>query len=90
MVTVPLPVPAAGERVSQATLSRAVQLSVPPPVLRILNGWAAGLLPPCCAVNDRLVEFTPMAGGTGAGVTTKVIGTETGCAPGAVSVMLPV
>lgn len=86
----PLPVPAAGERVSQATLSRAVQLSVPPPVLRILNGWAAGLLPPCCAVNDRLVEFTPMAGGTGAGVTVTVIGTETGCAPGALTVTSPV
>ena len=35
-------------------------------------------------------ELTPIAGGTGAGVTVKVIGTETGCAPGALSVMLPV
>jgi hypothetical protein len=36
-VTAPLPVPEAGLRVNQAALSLADQLSVPPPVLRILS-----------------------------------------------------
>lgn len=47
MVTVPLPVPAVDERVSQGALSLAVQLSVPPPALRMLSSWAAGLFPLC-------------------------------------------
>lgn len=47
MVTVPVPVPEAGETVSQPALSLVVQVSVPPPVLRMLNCRAAGLLPPC-------------------------------------------
>ena len=66
--TVPLPVPDAGLRVSHAALSLALQLKVPPPVLLMLRAWAAGLLPPCWAVKDRLVGLAPMAGGTGGGV----------------------
>jgi hypothetical protein len=64
---VPLPVPEAGLRVSHAALSLALQVKVPPPVLLMLTVWEAGLLPPCCAVNDKLVGLAPMAGGTGAG-----------------------
>jgi len=60
-------VPAAGLRVSHAALSLAVQLKVPPPVLLRLTVWAAGVLPPCCAVKDRLVGVAPIAGGTGGG-----------------------
>lgn len=37
MVTAPLPVPVVDERVSQAALSLAVQLSVPLPVLLMRN-----------------------------------------------------
>ena len=66
-VTLPLPVPEAGLSVSQAALSLALQLKVPPPVLLMLTVWAAGLLPPCWAVKDKLVGLAPMAGGTGAG-----------------------
>jgi hypothetical protein len=62
-------------------LSLALQVNVPPPVLLIVTVWAAGLLPPCCAVKDRLVGLMPMAGGTGAGVTMKVTGTVTGVTP---------
>ena len=38
------------------------------------------MLPPCWAVKDRLVGLAPMAGGTGAAVTVKVMGTVTGVA----------
>ena len=71
-------VPVVDARVSQATLSLAVQVSVPPPVLRMLNDWGAGLLPFCWAVKDKLAALTPMAGGTGGGVTVSVTETETG------------
>ena len=90
MVTVPLPVPEAGESVSQVTLSLAVQLRVPPPVFLMLSVWAAGLPPPCWAVNDMLVVLAPMAGGAGAAVTVKVTGTEALDAPVALIVMMPV
>ena len=90
IVIVPLLVPEAGERVSHGALLLAVQVSVPPPVLLIVSVWAAGLLVPCCAVNDKLGVLTPMAGGTGAAVTLNVTRTDTGGAPGALSVMLPV
>ena len=80
-VTVLFPVPDAGLSVSQAALSPAVQLKVPPPVLLTLKAWLAGLPPPCCAVKVRLVGLAPMAGGTGAAVTVKVTGTETVVVP---------
>ena len=64
---VPLPVPEAGLRVSHAAVSLALQLKVPPPVLLMLTVWAAGLLPPCWAVKDKLVGLAPIAGSTGAG-----------------------
>ena len=47
MVTVPFPVPEVGETASQPALSLAFQLSVPPPVLRMLTTWGAGLFPLC-------------------------------------------
>ena len=65
--TVPLPVPEAGDTVSQAALSLALQLKVPPPVLLMLTVWAAGFVPPWVAVKDKLVGLAPMAGGTGGG-----------------------
>ena len=65
--TVPLPVPAVGLRVSQVALSLALQLKVPLPVLLMLTVWAAGLLPPCWAVKDKLVGLAPIVGGAGAG-----------------------
>ena len=86
---VPLPVPADGDTVNQAALSLAVQLKVPPPVLLILTVWAAGLLPPCWAVKDKLVGLAPRAGGTGAAVTVKVTGTVAGLAPVALRVRVP-
>lgn len=45
---------------------------------------------PCWTVNDKLVGLAPIAGGTGAGVTVTVTGTETGCAPDALTVIIAV
>jgi hypothetical protein len=88
--TVPLPVPEAGLRVSQAALSLAVHVRVPPPVLLILRVWLAGLPPPCWAANEKLVGLVPMAGGAGAAVTVKVTGTKTVVAPVALKVIVVV
>jgi hypothetical protein len=55
-------------------------------MLRVL---AAGLLPPCWAVKDRLVGLAPIAGGAAAAVTVKVTGTVTGEIPVAASVTTP-
>ena len=76
-VNVPFPVPLAGESVSHAALSVADHDKVPPPVLLIFKVWAAGLLPPCWAENDRLVGLIPMFGGTGAAETVTVTGIVT-------------
>jgi hypothetical protein len=43
-----------GLRLSHAAGSLAVQLKVPPPVLVMLNVWAAGFALPSAAVNVRL------------------------------------
>jgi hypothetical protein len=51
--------------------------------------WAAGLLPPCCAVKDRVVGLAPILGGIGAAATVKVTGTEVLLAPGALMVIVP-
>ena len=88
-VTAPLPVPEAGEIVSQVVLGLALQLKVPPPVLLIFRVWAMGLPPPCWAANDRLVGLTPIAGGTGAAVTVSATGRVTVVAPVAESVIRP-
>jgi len=61
-ITTPLFVPDARLSVSHGTLSVAVQLSVPLPVLLMFSVWVAGLVPPCVAVKERLVELVPMAG----------------------------
>ena len=58
------------------------------PVLLMVKVWAGGLLPPCCAVKDRLMGVMPMAGGMGAAVTVKETGTVTGVAPDALRVMV--
>jgi hypothetical protein len=71
-VTIPVPVPDAGESVSQAALSMAVQLSVLPPALLMLKVCAVGLPLPCWAVKDRLVGLAPIAG------LTETTGTEAG------------
>ena len=76
-VTVPAPVPEAGLSDSHAMLSLALQLKVPFPALLMLRVWAAGLLPPCCAVKDRLVGLVPIAGLT---ETTGAEGGEINCA----------
>jgi hypothetical protein len=66
-VTVPLPLPEVGDRVSQAALSLADHVNVPPPVLLMLRVWAAGLLP-CWAVKDKFTGLALMTGdGLGAG-----------------------
>ncbi len=76
-VTAPLPVPEAGLSVNQAALSLALQLKVPPPVLLIIKVCAVGLLPPCWAVNDRLVGLVPIVGLTD---TAGTKGGEINCA----------
>lgn len=87
-VNPPLPVPDAGDSVSQAALSVTDHASVPPPVLLMLTVCEAGLPPPCCAEKDRLVGLVPMAGGAGAAVTVKLTGTVTLVAPDALTVTL--
>jgi hypothetical protein len=87
-VTVPLPEPDAGLNVSQEALSLADQLRVPPPVLLMLNTWAAGLLPFCVAVNDRLEGLAPMAGGVGAAAIVRATGMVLDGTPLAVTVMV--
>ena len=89
-VIVPLPEPAPAVRVNQPVVSLALQVKVPPPVLRILSVCAVGLLPPWIAVNTRLVGLAPIVGGTGAAVTVKVTGTMTDGAPLGHSVTWPV
>jgi hypothetical protein len=89
-VSAPGPVPEAGDRTSQAALSLALHVRVPPPVLLMLRVWAAGFPLPCCAVNDRLLGPVPIAGGTGAGVTVKVTGIDTLGAPEALRVIAAV
>ena len=61
-LTVPFPVPDAGESDSHAVLLLAVQSNVPPPVLLTVRVWAAGLPLPCWAVKDRLVGLVLIAG----------------------------
>jgi hypothetical protein len=80
-VTTPLPVPVVGLSVNQSTLSLALQLSEPPPVLLMLRDWVAGLPPPCVTTKERLVGLAPIAGGTGAVAIVNVTGTATKEAP---------
>ena len=61
-IRTPLFVPDVRLSVIHGTLSVAVQLSVPLPVLLMFSVWVAGLVPPCVAVKERLVELVPMAG----------------------------
>lgn len=89
-VTAALPVPDAGESDSQAVVSLACQVRVPPPVLLMLRVCVAGLLPPCVAVKEKFVGLAPMAGGTGAAVMMKETGTVTVVAPGALRVIVAV
>jgi hypothetical protein len=85
-VTVPLPVPDAGESVNHAASSLAVQVKVPPPVLLMLRVWVAGLVPPWAPAKERLVGLAPMAG---AAVMVNVTGTVTEEAPVAARVTAP-
>ena len=57
-VTVPVLVPAAGDRVNQVAVSLAVQARVPPPVLEILNVLGAGLAPPAVPEKARLLRLS--------------------------------
>src|SRR6266849_4612256 len=50
-------------------VTAADQFNVPPPVLLTATVWLAGLLPPCVAVKDNEVGFSPM---TGDGFTVRV------------------
>jgi hypothetical protein len=88
-VIAPLALPEPGETDSQLALSLADHVSVPPPVLLILSVWFAGLLPPCCAVKERLVGLRPIEGGTGAADTVKATGILIEVAPGALTVTIP-
>ena len=88
MVTVPAPVPVPGVCQSQVASWLTPQLRVLLPVLLTVKVWAEGLLPPCCAVKDRVAGSMPMAGGTGAAVTVKETGIVTGVASDALRVMV--
>jgi hypothetical protein len=78
----------AGLNANQSTLSPALQVSEPPPVLLMLKVWGAGL-PPCVATKERFVGLAPIAGGMGTVATVSVTGTVTEEAPGAFTVTEP-
>lgn len=86
-VTVPSLVALAGETPSHSTSSAAVQATVPPPALVTLSVLAAGLAPPCVALDDRLLGATDSDGGD-RGATVSVTGIVLGepPAPGALTV----
>ena len=65
-VTVPAFVPLAGVSESHGALSEAVQFRVPPPAFDTSSVFAAGLEPPCEALNDRFAGVAARAGGWGA------------------------
>ena len=73
-VTVPVLVPDAGERVNHPAVSLAVQVSVPPPVLEILNVLGAGVAPPAVPEKVRLLTLSWIAGVAAAPVTDSVTG----------------
>jgi hypothetical protein len=75
--TLPFPLPEAGETDSQAAVSLADHVSVPPPLLLMVMDCGAGLPLPCCAAKDRFAGENPMAGGTGAVVIANATGTVT-------------
>ena len=82
---VPVPVPDVGLRLSQVTVSLAVHVRVPPPVLLIVTDWLTVVLLFCCAVSETLRGLAPMAGGIA--LTVRVTGMVCGVleAPVAVS-----
>jgi hypothetical protein len=80
-VRAPLLLPDAGLRVNHAALSEAVQDKVPPPVLEILIGLAAGFVPPTVPVNVRLVGLKPIVAPAVVAVIVKVTGTVLAVAP---------
>ena len=69
-IIAPLFVPEDRLSLSQAALSPAIQLSVPPPKLLMLKILDAGLVPPCVAAKERLAGLAPMAGGRTVGGVT--------------------
>ena len=75
VVTVPLSVPDRGLRVNHAALPLTVHAKVPPPVLVIVNVFAAGFVPPTVPAKPRLVVLSPMAGVEVAAVRVRVTGT---------------
>ncbi len=89
-VIVPVLVPEAGVRVSQAALSLAVHVKVPEPVLETVKDWVVGLVPPAAPEKAKLVALNPI---TGAAVEAAVTVSETGMvlllAPVAATVTVP-
>src|SRR5919205_1135927 len=81
----------AGVTVSHDASSETLTSSEPLPVLVTDAFCAAGFVPPCVALNGRLVGVTDSAGGVGA-ATVNVTGIVFGepPAPAAVTVMLVV
>ena len=83
----------AGVTASHAASSDAVTSSVPPPVFVTATVLAAGLDPPCVALNDRLAGETASAGGAGGStvsVTAIVLGEPVAPAVVAVTVTVAV
>jgi hypothetical protein len=87
-VTVPLLLPDNGLRVNHAALSEAVQDSVPPPVLEMLIGLAAGFVPPTVPVKVRLVGLKPIVAPAVEAVIVNVTGSVLAGTPEAVTVIV--
>ena len=71
----PVFVPEAEAILSQGDglVTAAVQFSVPPPVFETVSDCAAGLEPPCCALNVNEVGVTPMTGGAAVMVSVTLM-----------------
>jgi hypothetical protein len=88
-VTVPMLLPDTGLRPNHAALSEAVQDKIPPPVLEMLMGFAAGFVPPTVPVNVRLVGLKPIVAPAVDAVIVSVTGKVLAGTPEAVTVTMP-
>ena len=86
MVAVPAPVPVPGVCHSQVASWLMPQRSTLLPALLMVKVWAGGLLPPCCAVKDRLGGVMPMVEST---ESDGSVGGETSCAKPDISADIP-
>lgn len=80
-VIVPVSLPDAGLRANHAAVAAAFQLNVPLPMFVTVRVCVVGLLSPCWALKERLLELTPIAGLGEGGVGRRTGGAASGIGP---------